>query len=95
MNRHTPRIARRSGRVLALLAVVAALAACGGGGDGDGQTAGGTDPGASGIPASATASVAAFVRYLGGLVADDAREPLSLDGVTLPSSDTEEPASLG
>lgn len=69
------------------------LAACGGGG-------GGAEPApvppqaATEVPASAGASVQAFVDYLGALPAEDRRDALGVDAVEPPTSDTTEPAAL-
>jgi hypothetical protein len=46
------------------------------------------------VPASATASVAAFNGYVGQLAADDAREPVALGMALPPTSDEDEPAVL-
>ena len=46
------------------------------------------------VPASATASVAAYVQYSGSLAANDTAEPLLVDKVTPPVSETEEPAAV-
>jgi hypothetical protein len=43
------------------------------------------------VPASALASPAAFSGFVGALVPDDGAEPLGVDGVMPPVSDTEEP----
>jgi len=62
------------------------LAACGGNDD---EMAGmADDPGQ--VPASATASVAAFTAYVGGLPATDVAEPLMLTGLVPPVSDSVE-----
>lgn len=84
-----------------LLATTVLLAACGGGGGGgtdDGGGNGGGDgggpPSAGGtVPGGATASTEAFAQYLSGL-RKDGGEPLRLDGVTLPTSETAEPVPL-
>lgn len=73
--------------LLILLAAAAALAACGGGGGDD-------TPASDTVPPAATASPQAFTGYVGSLPADDTREPLKLDGVLPPVSDTDEPAPL-
>lgn len=76
---------------VALAATLGALAACGGGG---GYDDGGAPGGSGGVPPSATASVTAFVQYLAALAMREAEEPLSVDGVTPPTSDTDEPVPL-
>lgn len=62
-----------------------ALAACGGGG-GDAPVAADRD-----VPASALVSAEAFTAFVGSLQADDQAEPLGLDGVDPPTSDTADP----
>lgn len=74
--------------LLILLAATAALAACGGGGGNDAPVA--TDT----VPPAATASPQAYTSYVGSLPADDSGEPLKLDGVLPPASDTDEPTPL-
>lgn len=46
------------------------------------------------LPASATASVAAFNGYVGQLVVDDTREPVTLGMALPPTSDEDEPAVI-
>ncbi|KPF49670.1 hypothetical protein IP87_06365 [beta proteobacterium AAP121] len=46
------------------------------------------------LPASATASVAAFNSYVGQLPEDDTREPVVLGMALPPISDEDEPASI-
>lgn len=75
--------------IWSLLAASAVLAACGGGGGYD-DTPLPTDT----VPPSATASAQAYTGYVGALPADDGGEPLRLDGVLPPVSDTDEPAPL-
>lgn len=70
-----------------LPAAALALAACGGGGGHDA-------PVSDTVPPAATASPRAFTGYVGALPADDTGEPLKLDGVLPPASDTDEPAPL-
>jgi hypothetical protein len=70
------------------LACAALLSACGGGGDED-TAAAQDEPG--GVPTRATASVQAFVRFVGALRPADHAEPLSLRGLTPPTSETAEP----
>ncbi len=76
-------------RTLAImLAAGAVLAACGGGGGSD------APPPADTVPPSATASPQAYTRYVGSLPADDQGEPLKVDDVVAPASDSDEPALL-
>jgi hypothetical protein len=74
--------------LLILLAATAAVAACGGGGGNDSPAV--TDT----VPPAATASPQAYTGFVGSLAADDTGEPLKLDGVLPPASDTDEPAPL-
>ncbi len=46
------------------------------------------------VPASATASVAAFNGYVGQLAVDDTREPVALGMALPPTSDEDEPAVI-
>ncbi len=46
------------------------------------------------VPASATASTAAYVQFVGGLAADERASPKRLDGVTPPTSETTEPQTV-
>jgi hypothetical protein len=62
------------------------LSACGGSHDAPPPAASGNS-----VPASALASPAAFSGFVGALVPDDGAEPLGVDGVMPPVSDTEEP----
>ncbi|HEY1393941.1 MAG TPA: hypothetical protein VFV25_11220 [Methylibium sp.] len=77
---------------LTLTAAAALLAGCGGGSDEALQP-----PQAAGdmVPSSATASVAAYVQYVGSLPASEAAEPLRLDSVVAaPISDNAEPFAI-
>jgi hypothetical protein len=79
------------------LAVGAGLAGCFGGGGDEVVTAPAADPLASVPPATAT-SVSATIDYLGQLAslnsAAESREPIDLSGVSLATSDTDEPTAL-
>lgn len=76
----------------ATIAAGVLLAACGGGGA---DTPVATDPDAlSDMPASAGASVQAFHTALTRLPSDDRANPLALDRVDAPTSDTAEPQPL-
>ncbi len=75
-------------RVLVLSAVVV-LGGCGGGDDGNV-----VEEPTNTVPASATASVGAFVGFVGGLAPADHAEPLRLDGMVAPTSDADEPTGL-
>ena len=77
----------------ALGAACALLAACGGGDDGPVAT----NNTASGVPQSAQDSVSGLIAYLQDLIGNstsDTGQPVSLEGATLPVSDTTEPAAI-
>lgn len=74
---------------LSVLALAGTVAACGGGSNPTEAPA--ADDLA--MPASATASVAAFNAFVAQVPSDDAREPLTLGAVLPPTSD-DEPASV-
>lgn len=78
MNRLYPLTAVFAGAVL--------LLACGGSDD--------PPPVDTTVPASAQASAEAYTAFAAALAEDDRREPLSLDGVVPPTSETAEPAPL-
>jgi len=46
------------------------------------------------VPASATANTAAYVSYTGSLPVSETQEPLDVNKVTAPTSDTDEPALI-
>ncbi len=75
----------------AVLGAAVLAAGCGGGG---GQVAVDTPPPFPSVPTSATESVAALLQWAVARPADDAADPLRLEGVALPASDTAEPAAL-
>lgn len=81
--------AKRS--VLALL-LLAGLAACGGGGGGGQSQSAAQDP--DSVPASAVASVPAFVNYLNTTPSNDTGESLTVGDVSLPTTDSEEPIDV-
>jgi len=69
------------------------LAGCGGSG-------GGSEPApppasTSDVPASATASPDAFVSWSNTQPPDDTKEPLKVEGTMPPTSETEEPVTIG
>ena len=73
-------------QILCASGMLAGLAACGGGG------ADASPPAAdNSVPASATASPEAFSSYAGSIKADDQAEPLNLEKVEVPTSETAEP----
>lgn len=78
---------------LALLAAACALlAACG---DDPGQpNVVEPPPGANDVPADATASPTALVTWMNQQPASDTKEPLRLDGLMPPASETDEPVAL-
>ena len=73
-------------QMLFAAAVLAGLAACGGGSADAGPPAADNT-----VPASATASPEAFSSYAGAIKADDQAEPLNLEKVEAPTSETAEP----
>lgn len=86
-------------KLTALFAVVALLGGCGSGDDDAAATPPPAPPppdALAAVPDSAKQSVDGLVIYLKtlSLQASDTREPASLDGVTLPTSDTAEPAPV-
>ena len=70
-------------------AVLALLAACGGGNDPIAAVVDTTI-----VPAGAAASPEAYGSYIGTMTADDRAEPLGIDAVEPPTSDTTEPADV-
>jgi hypothetical protein len=67
------------------------LAACGGGGGGGDDTPSSQD---DTVPDSALASPQSFTDWLGRQVADDTKEPLTMNSAPPPMSDTGEPTDL-
>jgi len=78
-------------RSILALSLAAGLGACGGGGNGGGGQQSGQD--ANSVPASAAASVPAFVNYLNTTPANESGEPLEV-AITPPTSDTDEPTDV-
>jgi hypothetical protein len=77
----------------AMIAAGVLLAACGGGGDAD--TAAAAEPDAlAAMPTRAGASVQAFHTALAQMPSDERANPLALDRVNAPTSDTAEPQAL-
>jgi hypothetical protein len=70
------------------LAALLSLAACGGGNDNAALAVDDT------VPATALASPEAYTGYAAGLPQDERREPLSVDGLVPPASETAEPAPI-
>jgi len=66
------------------------LAACGD----SPETAEAPPAAANEVPASATTSARAYAAYAGSLVASDTHEPLQVNKVTPPTSETESPESI-
>lgn len=69
-------------------AVLVLLSACGGSSDAPGPVA------EAEVPTSASASPQAYSAFAGSLTADDRGEPLNVDKVTPPTSETAEPADI-
>ena len=76
--------------LLSVLMLTVGLAACGGGDDPVPPP-----PVASNeVPASAYASTTAYSQYAGSLAANEATEPLDVDKVVPPTSESEEPIDV-
>lgn len=75
--------------LLSTAALALVLGACGGGGDDDAVMAVN-----EAVPASALASARAFSAYATSVPADDGAEPLRLERVVPPVSETDEPIAL-
>lgn len=100
------KISKKHGGNLATILLVSALglSACGSDNDSNGNPdAGAPPPGASapppapqsGVPASAGASVAAYIAYLQGLPTDETSSPVVIGGFVPPVDDTGGPRALG
>ena len=80
-------------RIMSVLLFGVGLAACGGGDDAAPPPA--PPPVVvDEVPASATASTAAYGQFAGSLAASETAEPLALDKVVPPTSETDEPIDL-
>ena len=78
-----------------LLATVLILAACGGGGGGDAAAPEPPAPAPSNrVPSSASVSTNAYVQYTNSLPTTDSAEPLEVEQLTPPTSETEEPQTV-
>jgi len=75
------------------LAAAGMLSDCGGGSD-EAEGAAMAEDAAGTVPSSATASVQAFVGFVGGLAPAEHGEPLSLQGAMPPTSETAEPMDV-
>jgi outer membrane lipopolysaccharide assembly protein LptE/RlpB len=78
-------------KLMAMAGVTALLAACGGSTSGGGDT---PQAAAREVPASALASPRAYSEYALSLRVSDDTEPLAVDKVVAPVSDSEEPIPL-
>lgn len=89
---HIPRGARSNAVALAIAVAAAAatLAGCGGGG-GDTPP---EPPPSNTVPASATASSKAYTQYTASLAPTEVAEPLLVDHVMPPVSDSDEPLDV-
>nr|WP_145545020.1 hypothetical protein [Variovorax boronicumulans] len=77
-------------------AVCVVLAGCGGGGgDGPGDGSAGNVPG-TGVPIAAQTSVDDVIAFAKSLIAatSETSEPVAIEGATLATSETDEPAQL-
>ena len=82
MNRnHAP-----AGTAWSLLFAAALLTACGGGSSSNSE-----DSGPETVPAAAIASPEAFTQYLAARSDDERREPVAIDDLMPPTSETDEP----
>lgn len=77
-------------KVLMLLGLAVALAACGD----SPQEAEPTPPASTEVPASATASTRAYATYAASLAPSETGSPLDVSKVTPPTSEWEEPQPL-
>ena len=85
MNRnHAP-----AGTAWSLLFAAALLTACGGGGSSSNSNS--EDSGPETVPAAAIASPEAFTQYLAARSDDERREPVAIDALVPPTSETAEP----
>lgn len=75
---------------MAAAAALLALAACGGGGSDDTPIANDETT----VPSSALESLVSFTSWLGSRQANDVKEPLLMDGVLPPTSDSAEPVDI-
>lgn len=73
-----------------LLGLAAALSACGD----SPQTAELAPPASNEVPASATASSRAYASFAASLSNSDTQDPLDVNKVTPPTSETEEPQAI-
>jgi hypothetical protein len=73
-------------QVLVLLSLAAGLCACGGGSADDVPS-----PASNDVPASATVSPTAYSQFVGSLVKTDTGQPLEVNQVIPPTSETAQP----
>ena len=73
------------------LAVAASLAACGGGSGGQIVD---TPSAATDVPASATVSATAYTQFAKTLSSSDSSQPLNVQTLTPPTSETDAPVAL-
>jgi hypothetical protein len=84
-------------RAVALAGLTVLLAACGGGGGGSTSAdVGVTNVPGTGVPTSATTSVAGLIAFMRSLIAgtDETSDPVVLGGATLSSSETDDATIL-
>ncbi|MDO9096404.1 MAG: hypothetical protein Q7U99_27610 [Rubrivivax sp.] len=81
-------------KVMTLLGCTVALVACGDSPDNAPDTGGQPAVDNRQVPASAAASIAAFFGYTGWLTANETAQPLGLDLVTPPTTETEVPSPV-
>lgn len=82
--------------LLSILMLTVGLAACGGGDDGPAPPPPAPPPpvASNEVPPGAYASTAAYSQYAGGLAPAESSEPLDVDKVVPPTSETEEPIDV-
>lgn len=76
-----------AGTAVSMLFAAALLTACGGGGGSNNSE----DSGPETVPAAAIASPEAFTQYLAARSDDERREPVAIDDLVPPTSETAEP----
>ena len=82
--------------LLSILMLTVGLAACGGSDDAPAPAPAPVPPpvASNEVPASATASVAAYSQYAGAQAASEVIEPLDVDKVVPPTSESDEPIDV-
>ena len=81
--------------LLCALMLTVGLAACGGGDDGPAPPPPPPPVASNEVPASAYASTTAYSQYAAALASAETNEPLDVDKVLPPTSESEEPIDAG